>query len=133
MDKYKLFLDDRKLPEMAIEIDPILEPNSSWVIVKSYKEFTEVILQNGIPYKISLDHDLSMNHYREEFQFEIDYDKMEEKSGYHCALWLINYCKEKKLQFPSYTVHSMNKEGKKNIIELIENFKNKNDDRKKDK
>lgn len=35
MDKYKLFLDDVLLPEKVIEIDPILEPNSSWVIVKS--------------------------------------------------------------------------------------------------
>jgi hypothetical protein len=124
MKKYKLFLDDVLLPEKVIEIDPILEPNSSWVIVKSYKEFTEMILQNGIPYKISLDHDLEMNHYK--LESGIDYSKMEGKSGYHCALWLINYCKEKKLPFPSYIVHSMNKEGKKNIIELIENFKKQN-------
>ena len=120
MDKYKIFLDDVLLPENVIETDPILEPNSSWVVVKSYKEFTQMILQNGIPYKISLDHDLEISHYKLK---SIDYSKMKGKSGYHCALWLIDYCKEKKLPFPSYIVHSMNKEGKKNIIELIENFK----------
>lgn len=76
---------------------------------KKLKEFTEIILENGIPFKISLDHDLEMNHYK--FESEIDYDKMEGKSGYHCALWLISYCKEKKLPFPSYIVHSINKEG----------------------
>ena len=72
MKKYKLFLDDMLLPEKVIEIDPILEPNSSWVIVKSYKEFTEMILQNGIPYKISLDHDLEMNHYKLEISIKVD-------------------------------------------------------------
>ena len=126
MNNYKLFLDDVRFPEdcFRINIDPIYEKNENWIIVRDYCDFISYIKENGIPEFISFDHDLSYEAYLPHNQEgDIDYGSLKEKTGYHCALWLINYCKEKKLRFPNYMVHSMNKEGKKNIIKLIENFK----------
>ena len=54
---------------------------------------------------------------------KINYVDMTEKSGYHCAVWLTNYCVEKNLPLPDFQVHSMNPAGKQNIIQLLNRFK----------
>lgn len=99
----KLFLDDcRSIPD------------SSWDVVRSYKEFVEFIEKNGVPDIISFDHDLAFEHYpfsEESPGLEIPYDKYTEKTGYDCAKWLIENDK-----LPTkYFVHSMNPVGKANI------------------
>jgi 2-hydroxy-3-keto-5-methylthiopentenyl-1-phosphate phosphatase len=48
---------------------------------------------------------------------------MAEKTGYHAAKWLCNYCQENKIKFPEYYVHSFNQIGKENIIGYIENYR----------
>lgn len=88
-----LFLDDLRMV-----------PNN-FIGVKSYFEFTKFILQNGLPYFISFDHDLG-----------------EEKTGYDCAKWLVDYCMDNKLQLPKFSVHSQNPVGKENIQILLNNF-----------
>lgn len=89
----KLFLDDLRIV-----------PNV-FLSVKSYFEFTEFILQNRLPDFISFDHDLG-----------------EEKTGYDCAKWLVNFCMDNNLQLPEFSVHSQNPVGKENIQLLLENF-----------
>lgn len=89
----KLFLDDLRIV-----------PNG-FLSVKSYFEFTEFILQNRLPDFISFDHDLG-----------------EEKTGYDCAKWLVNFCMDNNLQLPEFSVHSQNPVGKENIQLLLENF-----------
>lgn len=118
----RLFLDDIRTPYDVFKttIDPIYEYNKKWVTVKSFSEFTAYISENGLPEIVSFDHDLSVEHYRPENQSEnIEYDKMEQETGYHAALWLINYCKSNNLSFPDWKVHSQNIEGSKNIANLI--------------
>ena len=59
----RLYLDDlRPIPE-------------GFDGVRSFEEFVGYVTANGLPDYISFDHDLG-----------------EEKSGYDCAKWLVEYC-----------------------------------------
>jgi hypothetical protein len=121
----KLFLDDVRSAEMVFmnTIDPIYENNNEWEIVRSFNEFVSYIEENGLPEFISFDHDLDFDHYKLENQQDIEYEKMEIKTGFHAAQWLINYCAENKMKLPNYKVHSMNLAGKRNIERILEKFK----------
>ena len=121
----KLFLDDVRSAEMVFmnTIDPIYENNNEWEIVRSFNEFVSYIEEKGLPEFISFDHDLDYDHYKLENQQDIDYEKMEIKTGFHAAQWLINYCAENKLKLPNFKVHSMNLAGKRNIERILEKFK----------
>lgn len=111
---YYLFLDDIRFPKDVKWIDI---PSQNWQIVRSYDEFINFIEKNGIPYFISFDHDLSSEHYSNSETDEL------EKTGFHAAKWLIEYCIENNLEIPEYAVHSMNPIGKQNIISIMEQGK----------
>lgn len=120
---YNLFLDDYRLPN-------VLNDNRVWILVRNYKEFVKMIEDRGLPKMISFDHDLADEHYPAleknvgiNNSKELPYDTYQEKTGYHCAKWLIGYCLDQELPLPEYNVHSMNPVGKENIIALLENFK----------
>jgi len=117
----KLFLDDVRSAEMVFmnTIDPIYENNNEWEIVRSFNEFVSYIEEKGLPEFISFDHDLDFEHYKLENQQDIDYEKMEIKTGFHAAQWLVNYCADNKLKLPNYKVHSMNLAGKRNIERIL--------------
>jgi hypothetical protein len=94
--------------------------------VKTYKEFTEWITENGLPTKIAFDHDLS------DFQaFKTGYpDLMEdvdspviEKTGMDCAHWLVGYCMDNDKKLPEWVIQSANPVGKENINGLLSKFK----------
>jgi NAD+-processing family protein with receiver domain len=99
----KLFLDDTRKP-----------PDFTWDVVRNYEEFVAYITLHGVPDIISFDHDLGFEHYpfnEESPGKEIPYDSYNEKTGYHCAQWLVENHKLPK----QYLVHSMNMIGKANI------------------
>ena len=130
MNNYKLFLDDERIPGDVtwIRIPSIL--NDPWIIVRDYGSFIEYIKKEGMPSFISFDHDLAHEHYRASmYNPDKHYSNyytdgtFKEKTGYECAKWLIDYCIENDLQFPEYSVHSMNPIGRENIIGLIESYK----------
>ena len=123
----KLFLDDVRSAEMVFmnTIDPIYENNNEWEIVRSFNEFVSYIEENGLPEFISFDHDLDFEHYKLENQQDIDYEKIEIKTGFHAAQWLINYCADNKLKLPNFKVHSMNLAGKRNIERILGNDENR--------
>jgi hypothetical protein len=117
----KLFLDDNRTPYdvFKLTINPVYEKND-WEIVKTHAEFVSYIETNGLPDIISFDHDLSFEHYLEENQSgTIDYNLLNEKTGYHCAAWLIEYCTKNKLKLPQCLVHSMNPIGSENIKNIL--------------
>lgn len=90
---YNLYLDDlRPTPE-------------HFKRVYSYEEFEAFILENGLPKLISFDHDLG-----------------EGKTGYDCAMFLVEFCLDHNLKLPDYFIHSQNPVGKENIEKLLENF-----------
>ena len=120
MTKYNLFLDDFRMPKDAYNY--LLQPiyiSVNWEIVRSYDEFVKYITEHGIPEIISLDHDLADEHY----ESRQEYDQYTEKTGYHCALWLINYCIDNNKKLPAtILIHSMNVTGSLNIKSLFESY-----------
>jgi hypothetical protein len=95
----------------------------TWIVVRSYKEFVKVITEKGLPDLISFDHDLAGEHYPLSEKIEsIDYGKYKEKTGYHCALWLVEYCKTNNKPLPKWQVHSLNPVGRVNIVQLLTRF-----------
>lgn len=118
---YKLFLDDVRFPT---QIFPTTN-NSEWVIARSYDEFVRVVEQRGRPMTVSFDHDLAHEHYptNGNFNQSIDYAQHIEKTGYACAMWMIDYCLRNKIEeLPEWYVHSANPVGRKNIEQLLRSW-----------
>ena len=121
---YNLFLDDYRIPHDAFlytkDSDFIM---LQWKIVTNYDEFVSLITkeyENGkFPNIVAFDHDLADIHYTEPVG---DYSDMKEKTGYHCAQWLANFCMDNDIKLPSFKVHSMNPVGKKNIESYLNNY-----------
>lgn len=131
---YNLFLDDNFYPN---EISNITKDEKSrnryrkykWIVIRNYNDFVTYISENGLPDIVSFDHDLAPEHYeyvlsdenwgKDDSLITIDYDVFENRTGYHAAEWLLEYCYNKSLNLPIMMVHSQNKIGKKNIENLI--------------
>lgn len=117
---YNLFLDDFRMPKDAYNY--LLQPiyiSVDWEIVRSYDEFVKYITEHGIPDMISFDHDLADEHY----ESHQEYDQYKEKTGYHCAKWLIYYCIDNNKKLPAeILIHSMNPAGSLNIKSLFESY-----------
>lgn len=125
---YNLFLDDERQPK---NVNWAYMPLVEWTIAKSYDDFVRIVSSLGLPARVSFDHDLDEEHYREyhwahsEMNLKkgiFQYDKMKVKTGYHCVQWLVKYCQERGQSFPEYYVHTMNPIGKVNIIKYIEDY-----------
>lgn len=128
-----LFLDDIRDPHHAFEYTKqkmFLE--REWVIVRNYNDFVAHIELNGLPSFISFDHDLADTHYTPE-PLWTDYEKSKEwqekqvhkeKTGYECAVWLIDYLIDNKIKCPQYFCHSMNPVGKDKILGVMRSFQN---------
>ena len=124
---YKLFLDDERDPKQVKWVQMPLGP---WVIVRNYDQFVKHIMEHGLPSFVSFDHDLADEHYRPSmYNKDKHYSNyytdgtFKEKTGYHCAQWLVDYCMNNNKPFPEYQVHSMNPIGVENIRGYIENYK----------
>lgn len=112
-----LFLDDIRTPLAVYELTKQeIFLKKDWQIVRSYNEFVNFV-EGELPYFISFDNDLSDLHYQGIFD--------NEKTGYDCALYLVNRCLDLNLPLPKYFVHSMNPVGKERIESLFRNYKNR--------
>lgn len=133
--KKKLFLDDFRWPNdcakyMYKKIGPqnVLYTEPDWEVVRNYPEFVNWIAANGMPGLISFDHDLADGHYHENMQNGIlnystdDFKDDMNKTGYHCAQFIVEMCMDKKLKLPEFIVHSMNPVGTENIESLLNGF-----------
>jgi hypothetical protein len=91
----------------------------NWVVVRNYDEFVKIIIEKGMPEMISFDHDLADEHY----DFNKPYGDYKEKTGFHCAKWLINYCIDNKMELPAVIlIHSANPAGSANIKSLFDTY-----------
>lgn len=125
----KLFLDDYRNPLDCVSYmykrihakNPIyLE---EWEIAKNYEEFVYYIINKEMPEIISFDHDLHDSHYSQEFHDMPElYDTCQEKTGYHCLKWLIDYCMENNKKVPECIFHTMNEVGYDNMKSYYENY-----------
>ncbi|MBI3500984.1 MAG: hypothetical protein HY063_04255 [Bacteroidetes bacterium] len=88
--------------------------DNKWIVVRSYNEFVSTIKEmfgrNYFPLLISFDNDLG---------YEIPED---EKTGYDCAKWVVDFCIDNNLELPKYKVHSQNPVGQKNISSYLANY-----------
>ena len=143
MEKKRIYLDDIRTP---------ISPNNAWVdgiqewtVVRSYEEFVSKVNEIGLNNieLISLDHDLgdtAMGEYYNNVSpnYKLDYNNIEEKSGYDAAKFLVNLFyslnenrinmsrgekkRDKNFYFPRVVVHSANPIGSANIMGYINNF-----------
>lgn len=122
--KYNLFLDDdpARIPHKLSWIElPLVE----WVIVRNYDDFVSTIQREGIPERISFDHDLGDMAYKEYHRAinsdkTVNYENIGEKTGFHAAKWLAELCIEKNIPIPQYYVHTLNPMGAMNIFSMLE-------------
>ena len=118
---YYIFLDDERFPK---HVKWTQIPDLPWTIIRDYNNFKALIeLKGYLPEFITFDHDLALQHYANLCNSETDYSKYTEKTGYDYAKWLIEYCQINNFKIPDYTVHSLNPIGAKNIISILENYK----------
>ena len=119
----KLFLDDLRIPKDAIGLVPDIMNkfywSNDWIIVRNFWEFCNYIQKFGLPDYISFDHDLADNHYDINYEFS----ENDEKTGYECAKWLVDWCFDNKKLLPDFFVHSANPVGKQNINSYLLNSK----------
>ena len=124
--RINLFLDDdvARIPHKLSWIElPLVE----WTIVRTYKDFVDAVKSNDI-YIVSFDHDLGDMSYTEFHRAHnsdknINYENIQEKTGYDCAKFLAHYCIDHNIPIPEYYVHSLNYMGKRNIVSILENAK----------
>lgn len=117
-NKINIYLDDVRSP---------LDKN--WIVVRNYEEFVSSIVKFGLSNieTISLDHDLGETAMIEYYtnvknNSTLDYNNIEEKTGYDCCLFLVNYSIDNNLPLPMVYVHSANPVGSINMISIINNF-----------
>jgi hypothetical protein len=117
--KYKIYLDDERTP-----ID------KTWIVVRNYGQFIKMVSDIGLENisTISFDHDLGDTAI-EEFYNNVmnrgilDYDNIQEKTGYDAAKWLVgHYMDNFTSPFPQVYVHSANPIGASNIIGYVNGF-----------
>lgn len=117
--KLKLYLDDERIPL-----------DNDWILATDYYEFVDKINNIGLENFeiISLDHDLGENAIGEYYNNvrpngKLNYSNLkDEKTGYDCAKYLVDYVMNHKVDLPEIQVHSANPVGSINIITFINNF-----------
>lgn len=118
MEKKHLYLDDVRTP-----VDP------NWIVVRNYEEFVSCIMYYGLGHfeTISLDHDLgdgAMTEYYTNVRnnYQLDYNNIQEKTGYDAAKFLVAESMDKNIPLPLVYVHSANPIGSANIMGYINNY-----------
>ncbi len=125
-----LFLDDIRMPGDVtwIKIGTGKSWHESagapWAVVRSCDEAIAWVLENGFPEVISFDHDLGYEEYGLVNGIVTIVDEREEKSGLDFAKWLVEHDLSTNAMPEnfSFTVHSMNPIGTRNIREYLNNY-----------
>lgn len=123
---YNLFLDSTKTPK-----DVSLYNNSDsryvnleWIIVKNFMEFVNEIadryLDNELPNVISFDNYLIDDDVED--MTNPDYNSFGDRTGYHCARWLLDFCIDKDIKLPTYLLHSIKESETINILHLLQSY-----------
>jgi hypothetical protein len=117
-NKLYLYLDDVRTPKA-----------DNWEVVRNYDEFVAHIKLKGLSaYEvISLDHDLGEGAMVEYYtnvkpNYELDYNRIPEKTGMDCVRWLVAESMNTKIPLPAIYVHSANPIGAANMMGYINNY-----------
>jgi hypothetical protein len=119
MNKINIYLDDIRTPTVS----------EFWTVVRNYDEFVAKVTEVGLENirLISLDHDLGPTAIKEwhsnvYHNYSLNYDNIQEKTGYDCAKWLVERWMEGEPVVEVVT-HSANAIGSANIMGYINNYK----------
>jgi hypothetical protein len=96
---YSMYLDDLRFPKTT----------KNWIVVRSYQEAIDMILDYGMPAYLSFDHDLGDN----------------VKSGFDLAKWIVESSLDNIITIPDhfeFNVHSANPVGAENIDGLLTQY-----------
>lgn len=130
---YNLFLDDNRNPEDVVsymhsrigQLNPLYMAEG-WLIAKNFDEFIKIIENNGLPEKISFDHDLAFEHYESDDLTDlhgIPYDSYKEKTGLHALKWLVDLHMDMGGgDFPLCILHTQNPTGYENMRSYIVSY-----------
>jgi hypothetical protein len=117
-EKIRLYLDDVRTPT-----------GEDWQVVRNYDEFVAHIKLNGLENYdvISLDHDLGDTAMIEYYtntkpHFELDYSRIQEKTGMDCIRFLVAESMNKSIPLPQIYVHSANPIGAANMMGYVNNY-----------
>ena len=117
-EKIRLYLDDVRTPI-----------GEDWQVVRNYDEFVAHIKLNGLENYdvISLDHDLGDTAMIEYYtntkpHFELDYSRIQEKTGMDCIRFLVAESMNKSIPLPQIYVHSANPIGAANMMGYVNNY-----------
>ena len=109
--------------------DVRIPTEGDWQVVRNYDEFVGHIKRNGLEnYEaISLDHDLGEGALIEYYtntkpNYELDYNRIPEKTGMDCARFLAAESMDTDIELPTIYVHSANPIGAANIMGYLNNF-----------
>lgn len=118
MNKISIYLDDVRTPTTG-----------DWTVVRDYDSFVSTIMYHGLENieVISLDHDLGDQAMVEYYtnvknNYQLDYNNIQEKTGYDCCKYLVNKSMETKIPLPQIYVHSANPIGSANMMGYINNY-----------
>ena len=110
--KTLLWLDDCRNP-LDTRVDWLafspIGRNVDVVWLKDADSFMAYIAENGLPDAICFDHDLAEDSY-------------DERTGYDCAKFVVDYCMDHHLDIPPYSIQSSNPVGAENIRHLMDNY-----------
>ena len=122
--KSLLWLDDVRDPFQNdwLNFSPIGK-NVGVVWVTTYQEFIDWIMFYGLPDAVCFDHDLSdLQAFKSSYPEMVEDIECNEKTGYDCAKWLVDYCMDNNKSLPEYAIQSANPVGRENINSLLTNF-----------
>ena len=103
---YKLFLDDIRDVKMVYKN----LRDEDFIIVRNFKDFKKIIIENGLPELISFDNDLGL-----------DENENIAEDGYAAAKWLV-YESGLDLRNLKFNVHSANPVASQQIQSLLDNY-----------
>ena len=122
--KTLLWLDDVRDPFQNdwLNFSPIGKlVDVTWVT--NYQEFIDWIMIYGLPDAVCFDHDLSdLQAFKSSYPEMVEDIECNEKTGYDCAKWLVDYCINNNKSLPKYAIQSANPVGRENINSLLTNF-----------
>lgn len=118
MSKVKIYLDDVRTPV-----------DDEWVVVRDYEQLVSNVIYYGLENidTISLDHDLGDTAMVEYYNnakdnYKIDYNNIQEKTGYDACKFLVNESMVRNIPLPQIFVHSANPIGAHNMMGYINNY-----------
>src|SRR6056300_262203 len=134
MNRTLLWLDDLRNPTDNIwnnwiarqGVNPT-DHDITWV--KNYDDFTDWIVNNGLPDVVCFDHDLGQDIAIERYTTggmsktqAKKLKKLETMSGFDATKWMVNYCMDNDLRLPNWYIQSANPVGAENIKSYLQSF-----------